>query len=203
MDIILFLKGLLIGFAMAIPIGPIGVLCIRKTLSEGHSRGLIVGLGGAAADSLYGGIAAFGVKFVSDVIVREQLWVHLLGGALLLYLGFRTIRAKRKDPILPFDNRGFWGSFVSAFILALTNPLTMFAFVAVFAAFGLGARVSFLAAGILVTGVFSGTCLWFFTLGFVATLFRRRLNRRGLVWVNRVSGGLIILSGMIALVSLV
>lgn len=188
---------------MAIPVGPIGVLCIRKTLSEGHSRGLIVGLGGATADSLYGGVAAFGLKFVSDVIVSEQLWVHLLGGGLLLYLGFRTIRAKRKDPILPFGNKGFWGSFVSAFILALTNPLTMFAFVAVFAAFGLGARLSFLSAGILVTGVFSGTCLWFFTLGFVATLFRRRLKRGGLVWVNRVSGGLIILSGMIALVSLV
>jgi threonine/homoserine/homoserine lactone efflux protein len=203
MDIIVFLKGLLIGFAMAIPVGPIGVLCIRKTLSEGHSRGLIVGLGGATADSLYGGVAAFGLKFVSDVIVSEQLWVHLLGGGLLLYLGFRTIRAKRKDPILPFGNKGFWGSFVSAFILALTNPLTMFAFVAVFAAFGLGARLSFLSAGILVTGVFSGTCLWFFTLGFVATLFRRRLKRGGLVWVNRVSGGLIILSGMIALVSLV
>jgi threonine/homoserine/homoserine lactone efflux protein len=203
MDIIVFLKGLLIGFAMAIPVGPIGVLCIRKTLSEGHSRGLIVGLGGATADSLYGGVAAFGLKFVSDVIVSEQLWVHLLGGGLLLYLGFRTIRAKRKDPILPFGNKGSWGSFVSAFILALTNPLTMFAFVAVFAAFGLGARLSFLSAGILVTGVFSGTCLWFFTLGFVATLFRRRLKRGGLVWVNRVSGGLIILSGMIALVSLV
>jgi len=203
MDIMFFLKGLLIGFAMAIPIGPIGVLCIRKTLAEGHSRGLIIGLGGATADSLYGGVAAFGVKFVSDVIVSGELWVHLLGGGLLLFLGYRTIRAKRKDPILPFDNKGFWGSYVSSFLLALANPLTMFAFVAVFAAFGLGSRLSFISAAILVVGVFSGTCLWFFSLGYVATFYRKRLNRGGLRWVNRISGGLIIVSGAIVLVSLI
>ena len=203
MDLIVFLKGLAVGFAMAIPIGPIGVMCIRKTLAEGHSRGLTIGLGGATADSLYGAIAAFGVKFVSDVIVSEQLWVHLLGGGLLLFLGIRTVRLKRKDPIMPFEGDGLWGSYVSAFLLALTNPLTIFAFVAVFAAFGLGHPLSVVSAGILVVGVFLGTCLWFVALGFVATLFRKRLNRNGLKWVNRASGSLIILSGVVAIVSLI
>jgi threonine/homoserine/homoserine lactone efflux protein len=203
MDLIFFLKGLIIGFAMAVPIGPVGVMCVRKTLAEGHSRGLTIGLGGATADSLYGAIAAFGVKFVSDMIVHEQVWVHLLGGGLLLFLGIRTIRLKRKDPILPFDNKGVWGSYVSGVLLALTNPLTIFAFVAVFAAFGLGHPLSVVSAGILVTGIFVGTCLWFFALGFLATSFRKRLNRNGLMWVNRVSGGLIILSGVIAIVTLI
>jgi threonine/homoserine/homoserine lactone efflux protein len=202
MEPIFFLKGLIIGFAMAVPIGPIGIMCIRKTLAEGHSRGMIIGLGAATADSLFGGIAAFGLTFISDVIATQHLWLSLIGGGLLLFLGIRTYRAKRKDPIIPFDNKGLLGSYISAFLLALTNPLTIFAFVAVFAAFGLGHRLFFISACILVLGVFTGSCMWFLTLGYVATLFRKKLDSQGLRWVNRISGGLIILSGVAAFVSL-
>jgi threonine/homoserine/homoserine lactone efflux protein len=203
MEPIFFLKGLIIGFAMAVPIGPIGIMSIRKTLAEGHSRGLIIGLGAATADSLYGIIAAFGLTFISDVITSQHFWVSLVGGVLLLFLGIRTFRAKRKDPIIPLDKKGLLGSYVSAFLLALTNPMTIFAFVAVFAAFGLGHRLSILSACILVLGVFTGSCLWFLTLGYVATLFRKKLDAGGLRWVNRISGVLIILSGIAALVSLI
>lgn len=203
MEPIFFLKGLIIGFAMAVPIGPIGIMCIRKTLAEGHSRGLVIGLGAATADSLYGGIAAFGLTFISDVITNQHFWVSLVGGGLLLFLGIRTYRAKRKDPIVPFDDKGLLGSYISAFLLALTNPMTIFAFVAVFAAFGLGQRLSIISACILVLGVFIGSCLWFLTLGYVVTLFRKKLDASGLRWVNRISGVLIILSGVAALVSLI
>jgi threonine/homoserine/homoserine lactone efflux protein len=110
MEPIFFIKGLIIGFAMAVPIGPIGIMCIRKTLAEGHSRGLIIGLGAATADSLYGTIAAFGLTFISDVIATQHFWVSLLGGGLLLFLGIRTFRAKRKDPIIPYDKKGLLGS---------------------------------------------------------------------------------------------
>jgi threonine/homoserine/homoserine lactone efflux protein len=203
MEPIFFLKGLIIGFAMAVPIGPAGVLCIRKTLTDGHSRGLIIGLGAATADSLYGSIAAFGLTFVSDAIASQQFWVRLIGGGLLLFLGIRTYGAKRKAPIIPFDNRGFWGSYVSAFLLALTNPVTFFAFVAVFAAFGLGHKLDIVSACILVLGVFAGSFIWFLTLGFVATSFRKKLDRGGFRWVNRIAGILIILSGVAAFVSLI
>jgi threonine/homoserine/homoserine lactone efflux protein len=203
MEPIFLLKGLIIGFAMAVPIGPIGIMCIRKTLAEGHSRGLIIGLGAATADSLYGGIAAFGLTFVSEVIASQHLWLSLAGGGLLLFLGIRTFRAKRKDPIVPFDEKGLLGSYISAFLLALTNPLTIFAFVAVFAAFGLGHRVIFISACILVLGVFAGSSLWFLVLGYVATLFRKKLDASGLRWVNRISGSLIVLSGIAAFVSLI
>jgi threonine/homoserine/homoserine lactone efflux protein len=202
MEPVFFLKGLIIGFAMAVPIGPIGIMCIRKTLAEGHTRGLIIGLGAATADSMYGSIAAFGLTFISDMIAGQHFWVSLLGGGLLLFLGIRTFRAKRKDPKIPSDNQGFWGSYVSAFLLALTNPVTIFAFVAVFAAFGLGYKLSIISACILVIGVFIGSCLWFLSLGYIATLFRNKLNAGGLTWVNRISGALIILSGIVALVSL-
>jgi threonine/homoserine/homoserine lactone efflux protein len=203
MEPIFLLKGLIIGFAMAVPIGPIGIMCIRKTLAEGHSRGLIIGLGAATADSLYGGLAAFGLTFVSDLIAGQHFWLNLTGGALLLFLGIRTFRAKRKDSIVPFDKKGFWGSYVSAFLLALTNPMTIFAFVAVFAAFGLGHELFFLSACILVLGVFAGSSLWFLALGYVVTLFRKRLDAGGLRWVNRISGALIIFSGLAAFVSLI
>ena len=203
MELIVFLKGLIIGFAMAVPIGPVGVLCLRKTLAEGHSRGMIVGLGAATADSLYGSIAAFGLTFLSDVIVSEQFWLRLVGGGILLFLGIRTWRAKRKDPILPFGNKGLLGSYVSAFLLALTNPVTILAFLAVFAAFGLGHRLIILTACILVLGVFTGSSLWFLTLGYIATLFRKNLDSGGLRWVNRVAAVLLMLSGVTAFVSLI
>ena len=203
MEPIFFLKGLIIGFAMAVPIGPIGIMCIRKTVAEGHSRGLIIGLGAATADSLYGSIAAFGLTFISDVIASQHFWVSLIGGGLLLFLGVRTFRAKRKDPVIPYDNKGLLGSYVSPFLLALTNPMTIFAFVAVFAAFGLGHRLIFVSACILVLGVFTGSCLWFLTLSYVATIFRKKLDSGGLRWVNRISGALIILSGVVALVRLI
>ena len=203
MEPIFFLKGLIIGFAMAVPIGPIGIMCIRKTLAEGHTRGLIIGLGAATADSLYSSIAAFGLTFISDVITGQHFWVSLVGGGLLLYLGITTFRAKRKVPKIPTDNKGMLGSYVSAFLLALTNPMTLFAFVAVFAAFGLGHRLNIISACILVIGVFTGSSLWFLTLGYVATLFRKKLDAGGLTWVNRISGVLIILSGIAALVSLI
>jgi threonine/homoserine/homoserine lactone efflux protein len=203
MESIFLLKGLIIGFAMAVPIGPIGIMCIRKTLAEGHSRGLIIGVGAATADSLYGSVAAFGLTFISDVIASEHFWLRLVGGSLLLYLGIRTFRAKRKDPTIPVNNKGLLESYVSAFLLALTNPVTFFAFVAVFAAFGLGQKLNIISACILVLGVFAGSCLWFLTLGFVATLFRKKLDAGGLRWVNKISGVLIILSGVAAFVSMI
>jgi threonine/homoserine/homoserine lactone efflux protein len=203
MEPIFFLKGLIIGFAMAVPIGPIGIMCIRKTLAEGHSRGLIIGLGAATADALYGSIAAFGLTFVSEVIASQHFWLSLVGGGLLLFLGIRTFRARRKDEIIPFDNKGSLGSYISAFLLALTNPVTIFAFVAVFAAFGLGHRIIIISACMLALGVFIGSCLWFLTLSYVATSFRKKLDSGGLRWVNRIAGVLIFLSGVAAFASLI
>ena len=119
-----------------------------------------------------------------------------------MFLGIRTFRARRKDSIVPFDDKGLLGSYVSSFVLALTNPVTIFAFVAVFAAFGLGHRLNILSACILVIGVFVGSSLWFLAIGYIATLFRKKLDAGGLRWVNRISGVLIVLSGIAAFASL-
>jgi len=203
MEPIFFLKGLIIGFAMAVPVGPAGIMCIRKTLAEGHARGLIIGLGAATADALYGSIGAFGLTFVSDVIASQHFWLRLLGGGLLLFLGIRTFRAKLKDPVLPFNIKGLLRSYISALLLALTNPVTIFAFVAVFAAFGLGHRLTIVSACILVLGVLIGSCLWFLTLGYIAVFFKKKLKSGGLRWVNAISGVLLIVSGLAAFASLI
>jgi len=199
-----FLKGIFIGFAMAVPVGPIGIMCIRKTLTEGRLRGLIIGLGAATADLFYGCVAAFGLTFISDTLDSQRIWIRLVGGALLLFLGIRTFRAQPTDPKskIKIHSSGMLGSYLYTLLLTLTNPLTIFAFIAVFAALGLGIGLSIFSASTLVAGVFIGSCLWFFLLSSGTIFFRNKLDLVGLRWVNRIAGILIIISGVIAIVSL-
>lgn len=204
MNFTIFLKGIFIGFAMAVPVGPIGIMCIRKTLTEGRLRGLIIGLGAATADLLYGCVAAFGLTFIEDTLINQRIWIRLVGGALLLFLGVRTFRSEPSDPKSRFKihSSGMLGSYLYTVLLTLTNPLTIFAFIAVFAALGLGNGLRYFSASALVAGVFIGSCLWFLLLSSGVTLFRNKLDVVGLRWVNRIAGVLIIISGLIAIGSL-
>jgi threonine/homoserine/homoserine lactone efflux protein len=202
MELTIFLKGIFIGFAMAVPVGPIGIMCIRKTLTGGRLRGLIIGLGAATADFFYGCVAAFGLTIIEDTLVSQRIWIRLAGGALLLFLGVRTFRAKPADPKIPINSMGILRSYFTTVFLTLTNPLTIFAFIAVFAALGLGNGLRYFSASALVAGVFIGSCLWFLVLSSAVTLFKKRLDLVGLQWVNRISGVLIIFSGIIVMASL-
>jgi len=202
MEFTFFLKGIFIGFAMAVPVGPIGIMCIRKTLTEGRLRGLIIGLGAATADLFYGCVAAFGLTVISDTLDSQRIWIRLAGGALLLFLGIRTFRAQPTDPKFHIHSSGILRSYLTTVFLTLTNPLTIFAFIAVFAALGLGIGLRIFSASTLVAGVFIGSCLWFFLLSSGTIFFRDKLDLVGLRWVNRIAGILIIISGIIAMVSL-
>jgi threonine/homoserine/homoserine lactone efflux protein len=195
----ILLKGIFIGFAMAVPVGPIGIMCIRKTLTEGRLRGLIIGLGAATADLLYGCAAAFGLTAVSNILASQQFWIRLVGGTLLLFLGVRTFRAQPADPKLRIHSTGMVASYLYTVFLTLTNPLTIFAFIAVFATLGLVNGLNYFSASVLVAGVFIGSCLWFLLLSSGVRLFREKLNHDGLRWVNRIAGILIIVSGVIAI----
>jgi threonine/homoserine/homoserine lactone efflux protein len=198
----LFLKGIVIGFALALPIGPIGILCIRKTAAEGHLSGMVVGFGAATADAVYGFIAAFGLTVISDALVTRQMWFRLIGGAFLCYLGVKTLLAKPPENPKAANGKGLLGSYVSTFFLTLTNPLSIIAFLGVFAGFGLrGIDLSLGSAATLIAGVFVGSSSWFFLLSYSITLFRDRINATGLGWVNRISGLLIIMFGLIAIAS--
>ena len=202
MELTFFLKGIAIGFVMAIPIGPIGIMCIRKTLTEGRFSGLIVGLGAATADLFYGCVAVFGLTIISDTLSEQRIWIRIVGGALLFFLGIKTFRAQPKDPKIKIRSSGRLRSYITVVVLTLTNPLTIFAFIAVFAAFGLGNGLSFFSAVLLVAGVFIGACLWFFLLTSGTILFRKKLDLVGLKWVNKIAGILIIISGFIVIGSL-
>ena len=187
MELIIFLKGIFIGFALAVPIGPIGIMCIRKTLSEGRLNGLIIGLGAATADLLYGCVAAFGLTFISNALVSQRIFIRLVGGALLLYLGVRTFNKLPADPKIPAIGNGILRSYITAFLFTLTNPLSVFVFIAVFTALGLGSDLGNFSASVLVSGVFLGSCLWFLSLSTGVMFFRKKLDLDGFKWINKIA----------------
>jgi threonine/homoserine/homoserine lactone efflux protein len=197
---VFLLKGLIIGFSIAAPVGPIGVLCIRRTLTEGRASGLVSGLGAATADGIYGCIAGFGVAFISNFLVSQQVWLRLIGGLFLCYLGLKTWLAKPiEQAALPKGN-GLIGAYASTFFLTITNPMTIISFAAIFAGLGLASTSrNYISAGGLVLGVFIGSALWWFFLSNLVGLFRAKFNTNGLEWVNRISGVIITGFGLFAL----
>jgi threonine/homoserine/homoserine lactone efflux protein len=204
MDALFFLKSLFIGFVIAAPVGPIGVLCARRTLLHGRRAGFFSGMGAATADAIYGFIAAFGLTFASDLLVEHQSRLRLIGGAVLVFMGMKAFRALPvKKCELPRSARHYAGMYSSTFFLTLTNPMTIFSFAAVFAGFGLtGIKGSALSSGVLVLGVFLGSALWWLFLVALFSLYGRRFHSHELVWVNRVTGAIITASGAFALGSL-
>ena len=195
-----FLRGLIMGFSIAAPVGPIGVLCIHRTLAAGWAAGLVSGLGAATADALYGCIAGFGLAFVSSFLVSQQTWVRLVGGVFLCYLGLKTLLSRPAEQAASATGRGFLGAYASTFLLTLTNPMTILSFAAVFAGLGVASSGGdYVSAGVLVLGVFTGSALWWLLLSGGVGLFRTRFNARGLLWVNRLSGVVITGFGLWAL----
>ena len=203
MPIGFFLRGLIIGFSIAAPVGPIGVLCIRRTLAEGRISGLVSGIGAATADAIYGCVAGFGLTFISNTLIGQQLWIRLIGGLFLCYLGLKTFFARPAKQVAPIEGRGLTAAYASTFVLTLTNPLTILSFAAIFAGLGVAsAEGNYLSAGVLVLGVFMGSALWWLMLSCGVGLFREKLNTTGLRWVNRISGAIILGFGVVALLSL-
>ncbi len=201
MELSLFLKGLLIGFSIAAPVGPIGVLCIRRTLASGRTIGLLSGLGAATADALYGSLAAFGLTAISGFLVRQQGLLRLLGGAFLCYLGLRAILTRPANAASLNSPASHVNAYSSTFFLTLTNPLTILSFAAIFAGLGLAAeRHSYASAGLMVLGVFLGSSTWWLILSGVTSLLKSRLSPTALTWVNRISGVIILGFGIAAIV---
>ena len=214
----LFVNGLIIGISIAAPVGPIGVLCIRRTLAYGRLAGFISGLGAATADACYGSVAAFGLTFLSAILVQGQDVLRLLGGAFLCYLGVRAwlehpkpatvLESVASASFSGSDSRSLRllaGDFFSTYLLTLTNPLTILSFAAIFAGLGSAAAGNTpLAAFSIVLGVFSGSALWWLFLSFTANALRSRfLKPSGLIWINRLSGAIIFSYGIVAIVSVV
>lgn len=192
------IKGLILGISIAAPVGPIGILCIRRTLARGMWIGFISGAGAATADAIYGSIAAFGISVVATFLFEHRAFLQIVGGIFLFYLGCKTFRAK---PILTEVNEigeGRIGAYVSTLFLTLTNPLTIISFMAVFA--GIGGN-GFEKSFYIVIGVFFGSMLWWFILSGIVSLVRRNFTTRHIKVVNRVSGTIITVFGVYSVLS--
>jgi threonine/homoserine/homoserine lactone efflux protein len=155
MDFVTFYKGLIIGFSIAAPVGPIGILCIRRTLTAGRISGLVTGIGAASADALYGCIAAFGLTFVSNFLIHQLSWLRLFGGIFLCYLGVKTFFSQPSQSTAQAGHLSLINAYTSTFFLTLTNPLTILSFAAIFAGLGLAnVQSSYSSAATTVLGVF-------------------------------------------------
>ncbi len=206
------MRGFFIGLSIAAPVGPIAVLCIQRTLSKSRFSGLVSGIGAASADMIYGGIAALGLSFVSDFLINQRVWFGLIGGLFLLVLGGKTfttsLLAIEEDGVrfcitedMNRERLHLLFDYSSTFLLTLSNPMTILAFMAIYAGLGFGIRNASEMTGLwLVVGVFCGSTVWWITLSWVVSLFRNRfLRAQTIQWVNRVSGVVIIAFGIAAI----
>jgi len=195
----LFLQGLIVGFSIAAPVGPIGILCIRRTLAEGRASGFLSGLGAATADALYGCVAGFGLTVISGFLVDQRFWIQLIGGVFLLALGIKTLRSVPADRAAAASGTGLAASYASTLLLTLTNPMTILSFAGIFAALGVadtGGDLS--AAAKLVLGVFIGSAAWWMLLSGGVGLMRKKLSSGVLRWTNRLSGAILLVFGIVA-----
>ncbi len=191
---LLFLKGLAFGFILACTVGPMWVLCLRRTLASGASVGFASGMGIAAADGLYGAIAAFGLTAMSDFLIGQRVVLAAVGGVFLLWLGARTLLAVPAPLESPNGavRRSHAGAFFSTLGLTLANPPTILAFAAIFAALGLAAHASYAAAGLVVLGVFLGSAAWWVVLAAAAGVLRGRIGPKLMHAINVLLGAAIL-----------
>lgn len=197
--LIFFLKGLIIGFLLALPIGPTMVLCIRYTLSFGVMVGLVTGAGAAFADAVYGVFAGYGIYAIVNFMDKFHFAFHMLGSAILCYLGIKTLRehyrVKEEDhlkrkPRLPH-------LFMATFTLTATSPLTFVGVSALCAAFGIADyEKSLLSPWVLGAGLFIGSCLWWQILSSALALLRRKITSASSEWIGRISGSILLLLGI-------
>ncbi len=203
MNLEFWLKGVLLGFSIAAPVGPIGVLCIRRTLERGRLNGFVTGIGAATADALYGAVAAFGLTMIIQLLTGLQLWLRLVGGAFLVYLGVAAFR--RAVPAAAPGGTGagarsLLAAYGSTVLLTLSNPATILSFLTIFAGAGVASSAHTVeAAAFLVAGVFTGSCLWWLILSGLVGWLGARLGPQVLAWVNRAAGGALVIFGLAVL----
>jgi threonine/homoserine/homoserine lactone efflux protein len=183
----LFIRGVLAGLAISIPVGPVNILCISSTLAKGRKAGLIAGLGAATADTIYGAIAGFSISLIIGFLIREEFWIRFFGGLLLIGIGI-IYWFKRPGSLAEKRKESAHSDYVSAFLLNLTNPTTVLSFLAVLAALGLGRHHAVWLTVFLIAGIFCGGMLWWTLLAVIANKFRDRFNDRSLRWMNRIAG---------------
>jgi threonine/homoserine/homoserine lactone efflux protein len=194
------LRAFVVGFTIAAAVGPISLLTIRRTIAHGRVYGLASGLGVATADASYAGIAAFGLTAVTSILVSGRVALALVGGAIIVILGIRTMRTRPVEVATDAERPGLAGAYLSIYALTMTNPMTILAFVAVFAGLGFAVGASFADAAVITVAVWLGSSLWWLLLTGVVGWVRGRVSTTALTWVNRIAGGALVVFGVAAIV---
>ncbi|MGA2186026.1 MAG: LysE family transporter [Bryobacteraceae bacterium] len=189
-------KGAAAGLAIAAPVGPIGLLCIRRTLNQGRLAGFASGLGAAAADLIYAMIAATGISALNAWLLQRASWLSVAGALFLIALGIRTWRERPSGESASERTGGLGASFGSTFLLTLTNPMTIVSFAGLMAGLGAVAASSKAEPFSLATGVFLGSAAWWLVLSVTTGLLRHRLSPASLHWVNRGAAATLIGFGL-------
>jgi len=199
-----FYKGLFVGFVIAAPVGPVAIMCIHRTLCQGKLAGYVSGLGAALADTFFGAIAAFGFSFIAAPLIDHNNWLRFGGGVALCLIGLRSLLTRKMPLPATRDNKNLIGDFVSAFLVTLTNPITVISFAAIYAAINIPHLAENTRWGMALTlGVLIGAAVWWFLLTTVAGVFHGRIAERGVLWINRISGAVILSFGVLLLISLI
>lgn len=198
------IKGVIIGFLIAAPVGPIGVLCIKRSFAKGPLSGLLTGLGAATADACYGVIAAFGLTLISDFLIGQKVTLQILGIIFLLYLGVKTfIENPASEAKGNVNGKGLISDYLTTVGLTLTNPTTIASFIAVFTGIGITAAANYTDATLLVLGVFLGSAAWWLILSNGVGILRKKANNNFLKWVNRISGAVIVGFAVVLFINLI
>ena len=194
-----FIKGLVLGFIICVPFGPIGLLCVRRTLMDGKVAGIACVLGASVVDALYCAIAGLGVSYISNFLSDERAVLRVAGGLILIAMGIKIFFTHPAEKTPEASGHGLVASFGSSFFLMLTNPLAILVFTATFSALGIGGwQDAYISTGMLVIGVFVGSALWapIFVAGI--NLFSPRLTLSQLRLANEVAGIILVLFGVLA-----
>ena len=204
MEVEFLLKGLVVGFLASVPLGPVGVLCIQRTINKGKLSGMFSGMGSATVDAFFALVAALGLTYIINFIEEQQFYIQLIGGVVLIIVGARIFYAnpikqirrhrRRKNKIIE--------DYFSVLLLTLSNPVAIFLFVAAFAGIGIvSSSDSKLDSFFIVAGVFLGAMLWWLTLTFFVDLFRKRFRLKQLWWINKIAGIIVVVFGVAAMLS--
>lgn len=192
------LQGAIMGFSIAAPVGPIGLLCIRRSMRDGRLAGFISGLGAATADTIFGIVAALGLTAITDFLVAHRTSIQLIGGVFLLAIGIRLVRSRPIDVTAETANAtNLFKAYASTLLLTLANPITVFTFLGIFANLGIQASLVIPTnAAWLVAGVFVGSAAWWLILSGSSSWLSRRLDVGGLRWINIGAGSLVLAFGL-------
>lgn len=195
-----FWKGLLIGLIFGVPAGAIGALTIGRTLEKGFAAGFLTGMGSSAVDLIYSCVGVFGITVVSDFLSARQTMLQATGGILILLLGF-GIFCKKEPVMVQNESKGTLAfCFLSAFTTALVNPVTVFSFMAAFAAFGIHGGLSVKQGAVLIIGILIGTLCWWLILSGITAYFRDRITGKIYRWLNCILGCLMTGFGIVMII---